>query len=81
MLLTTACVKKQGHVKALARDDGRRGGHHFIKGSPLTYRERLEALWAANPGLSAIEAARLTGASRSVACTVKRRLQAAGVLP
>lgn len=65
-------------MRALARIDGRRGGHHYVRGSALTYRAKLEALFLASPQVSVEDAALKTGASRNVAATVKRRLKEAG---
>ncbi len=69
-------------MKPLHREDDRRiHGQHFVRGSPLAYREKLEALWRADPTLPLVEAAKRTGASRNVAQTVKRRLRDAGRIP
>lgn len=49
-------------------------------GDPLSFRERLESLWASAPQTTIREAMRLTGASAAVTITVRRRLAARGLL-
>jgi hypothetical protein len=47
----------------------------------LSYREKLEKLWANDKSLSIRKAKAITGASHQVARTVHRHLVAAGKLP
>lgn len=56
-------------------------GQHFLKGAPLAFREKLEALYRENPKLSLVNAAQQTGAPRSVAATVLRRMRERGEIP
>ena len=52
----------------------------YRSGDPLSFRDRLEQLWAREPSITVDEAMRLTGASRSVTSTVRKRLVVSGKL-
>lgn len=49
-------------------------------GDPFTFRERLEKVWTDSPSTTITAAVKLTGAPRSVAETIRRRLAAMGKL-
>jgi hypothetical protein len=57
-----------------------RGKSVHIAAGPLSYRERIEAHYAANPCSSLREAWEATGAPRATVIHVRKRLIAAGRL-